>query len=156
MLLHDVSVRHVVGRRVVALATSSYAEFVKAPAHGLVSLPDSVSFELAAAVPVQGLAQASEAYRRWSRRYAPGALPPQRLKARLNEASLWYPMASATAFIGSSLSRRSWAAFVIRHLTRYSKGGSPTSALKRAAKPDRERATAVARLSTVHGSAGRS
>jgi NADPH:quinone reductase len=44
-----------VGRRVVALATSSYSEFVKAPAHGLVSLPESVSFEVAAAVPVQGL-----------------------------------------------------------------------------------------------------
>ena len=27
--------------------------------------------------------------RRWSRRYAPGAAPSQRLKARLNDASLW-------------------------------------------------------------------
>lgn len=44
-----------VGRRVVALTTSSYAEFVKAPASGLVSLPENVSFEVAAAVPVQGL-----------------------------------------------------------------------------------------------------
>jgi NADPH2:quinone reductase len=44
-----------VGRRVVALATSSYAEFVKAPASGLVLLPANVSFEVAAAVPVQGL-----------------------------------------------------------------------------------------------------
>jgi NADPH2:quinone reductase len=44
-----------VGRRVVTLTTQSYAEFVKAPASGLVMLPDNVSFEVAAAVPVQGL-----------------------------------------------------------------------------------------------------
>jgi NADPH2:quinone reductase len=44
-----------VGRRVVAWTTSSYAEFVKAPASGLVELPENVSFEVAAAVPVQGL-----------------------------------------------------------------------------------------------------
>ncbi|HEX8697422.1 MAG TPA: quinone oxidoreductase [Myxococcaceae bacterium] len=44
-----------VGRRVVALVKSSYAELVQAPASGLVFLPDSVSFEVAAAVPVQGL-----------------------------------------------------------------------------------------------------
>jgi NADPH2:quinone reductase len=44
-----------VGRRVVAWTTSSYAELVKAPASGLVSLPENVSFEVAAAVPVQGL-----------------------------------------------------------------------------------------------------
>ncbi|WNG40810.1 quinone oxidoreductase [Archangium violaceum] len=43
------------GRRVVTLTTSTYAEFVKAPASGLVVLPDTVSFEVAAAVPVQGL-----------------------------------------------------------------------------------------------------
>lgn len=65
-------------------------------------------------------------------------------------------MDAATSLNGSSLSRRDWAAFVIRHRARYSKGGSPTSSLKRAAKPDRERATAVARLSTVQGSACRS
>jgi NADPH2:quinone reductase len=44
-----------VGRRVVALTTRSYAELVKVPASGLVLLPDGVSFEVAAAVPVQGL-----------------------------------------------------------------------------------------------------
>ncbi|WNG19426.1 zinc-binding alcohol dehydrogenase family protein [Cystobacter fuscus] len=43
------------GRRVVTLTTGCYAEFVKAPASGLVALPDKVSFEEAAAVPVQGL-----------------------------------------------------------------------------------------------------
>ncbi|PTL78895.1 quinone oxidoreductase [Vitiosangium sp. GDMCC 1.1324] len=43
------------GRRAVALTTGSYAECVKAPASELVLLPDGVSFEAAAAVPVQGL-----------------------------------------------------------------------------------------------------
>ncbi|WP_224245103.1 quinone oxidoreductase family protein [Hyalangium gracile] len=44
-----------VGRRAVTLTTGSYAELVKAPASSLVALPDNVSFETAAAVPVQGL-----------------------------------------------------------------------------------------------------
>ncbi|MDY7231727.1 quinone oxidoreductase family protein [Hyalangium rubrum] len=44
-----------VGRRVVTLTVGSYAEVVKAQASGLVLLPESVSFEVAAAVPVQGL-----------------------------------------------------------------------------------------------------
>ncbi|ATB41729.1 NADPH:quinone reductase [Cystobacter fuscus] len=43
------------GQRVVTLTTGCYAEFAKAPASGLVALPDEVSFEEAAAVPVQGL-----------------------------------------------------------------------------------------------------
>lgn len=45
-----------VGRRAVTLTTTgSYASFAKAPASEIVTLPDGVSFEIAAAVPVQGL-----------------------------------------------------------------------------------------------------
>lgn len=47
--------RALLGRRAVALTTKAYAEFATAPTSGLAVLPDSVSFEVAAAVPVQGL-----------------------------------------------------------------------------------------------------
>ncbi|RJS23363.1 quinone oxidoreductase [Corallococcus sp. H22C18031201] len=43
------------GRRVVALTTAAYAEFTRAPVGELVALPDSVSFEQAAGLLVQGL-----------------------------------------------------------------------------------------------------
>jgi NADPH:quinone reductase len=44
-----------VGQRVVALAEHCYAEYVSAPAEGLIPLPDAVSFETGAAFPVQAL-----------------------------------------------------------------------------------------------------
>ncbi|WP_394833546.1 quinone oxidoreductase [Pendulispora rubella] len=44
-----------VGRRVVALTPASYAEFTKANLDVVSALPDNVSFETAASIPVQGL-----------------------------------------------------------------------------------------------------
>lgn len=44
-----------IGRRVVALTSATYAEFATARADALSPLPDGMSFETAASVPVQGL-----------------------------------------------------------------------------------------------------
>ncbi|WP_224361739.1 quinone oxidoreductase family protein [Hyalangium versicolor] len=44
-----------VGKRVVAWTVASYAERAIAPVSSLVALPDTVPFDVAAAVPVQGL-----------------------------------------------------------------------------------------------------
>jgi NADPH2:quinone reductase len=44
-----------VGDRVMALGASAYAERMIAPAHSVFPIPDGLSFETAAALPVQGL-----------------------------------------------------------------------------------------------------
>lgn len=68
---------------------------------------------------------------------------------------LEYATACATAGMLMVPLARSLAAVVMRQRVRYWSGGSPTSLLNRAAIAERDIATALARLSTVHCSAGR-
>ena len=57
----DRSIDHLIGKRVVAalpaagIFTGGYAEYVVAPSHTIVEIPENVSFEEAVSVPIQGL-----------------------------------------------------------------------------------------------------
>ena len=77
-----------------------------------------------------------------------------RLNERTKDATDSYPADAATRLSLSSLETNRSAATLIRRRVRYWRGGSPTSSLNLAAKPDRETPRRRAREETVQGSSG--
>src|ERR1700687_6399680 len=80
----------------------------------------------------------------------------ERLNARLKAPSDLYPtwLATCERVVRWVKSRR--AASCMRQRVRYCSGDSPASEVKRAAKAESDKATAVANMGTVHSWSGRS